>query len=96
MAKTVGPVTKKELADIVQAQTGSTGVAAKAAVDAIFSEVVKAVKKGGKVSLFGFGTFKLTKRAARTGRNPKTGEPLKIKASKGVSFKASKTVKDSL
>jgi DNA-binding protein HU-beta len=58
--------------------------------------VSKAVKKDGVVQLIGFGTFKVAKRAARTGRNPKTGEALKIKASKSVRFVASSALKKSL
>lgn len=96
MPKTTAPVTKNELADIVQSHTGCSGVTAKKVVDELFAELVKSVKKTGKASLFGFGTFKLTKRGARTGRNPKTGEPLKIKASKSVAFRPSKSVKDAL
>lgn len=55
-----------------------------------------ALKKGGSVTLVGFGSFTVTKRAARTGRNPKTGEPLKIKARKSPKFSAGKAFKDAL
>mgnify|MGYP000436277162 CR=1 FL=1 len=64
------------------------------AVDAMFEVIGKALKKKDKVSLVGFGTFMLRERAARTGRNPKTGAPLKIKASKTPAFKAGKALKD--
>jgi DNA-binding protein HU-beta len=64
------------------------------AVDAFFAVVGKQLKKKDKVSLVGFGTFLLRERAARTGRNPKTGAALKIKASKTPSFKAGKALKD--
>lgn len=64
------------------------------AVDAFFTVVGKQLKKKDKVSLVGFGTFLLRERAARTGRNPKTGAALKIKASKTPSFKAGKALKD--
>jgi DNA-binding protein HU-beta len=64
------------------------------AVDAFFEVVGKQLKKKDKVSLVGFGTFLLRERAARTGRNPKTGAALKIKASKSPSFKAGKALKD--
>lgn len=62
-----------------------------------FTEVVaKELKKGGKVQLVGFGTFEVTKRAAREGRNPQTGKKMKIAASKAPKFKAGKALKDSL
>ena len=64
------------------------------AVDAMFEVIGKALKKKDKVSLVGLGTFMLRERAARTGRNPKTGAPLKIKASKTPAFKAGKALKD--
>jgi DNA-binding protein HU-beta len=62
-----------------------------------FTEVVKkALKKGDTISLVGFGTFSVRKRAARTGRNPRTNETIKIKASKVPAFKAGKALKDAL
>jgi DNA-binding protein HU-beta len=64
------------------------------AVDAFFEVVGKALKKKDKVSLVGFGTFLVRERSARAGRNPKTGLPIKIKASKTPSFKAGKALKD--
>jgi DNA-binding protein HU-beta len=64
------------------------------AVDAFFEVVGKALKKKDKVSLVGFGTFLVRERAARSGRNPKTGATIKIKASKTPSFKAGKALKD--
>ncbi|MEW6166302.1 MAG: HU family DNA-binding protein [Pseudomonadota bacterium] len=64
------------------------------AVDAFFEVVGKALKKKDKVSLVGFGTFMVRERAARQGRNPKTGVPIKIKASKTPAFKAGKALKD--
>ncbi|HEY0973670.1 MAG TPA: HU family DNA-binding protein [Solimonas sp.] len=74
-------------ADISKADAGR-------AVDAFFEVVGKALKKKDKVSLVGFGTFLVRERAARTGRNPKTGATIKIKASKNPSFKAGKGLKD--
>ncbi|NKF23779.1 HU family DNA-binding protein [Solimonas marina] len=64
------------------------------AVDAFFEVVGKALKKKDKVSLVGFGTFMVRERSARSGRNPKTGATIKIKASKTPSFKAGKALKD--
>ncbi len=66
------------------------------AVEAFIEMVKKALKKGDSVSLVGFGTFIVRKRAARTGRNPRTGQQIKIKASKNPSFKAGKALKDAL
>lgn len=95
-AKTAKNIGKSDLVQIIREEAGCTAVDAKNALEAVLGSVVSTVKKGGKVSLVGFGTFRLSKRAARTGRNPKTGEPLKVKASKSLAFKAGKTVKDSL
>ena len=66
------------------------------AVDAMINVVTKALKKGDTVTLVGFGTFQVRKRAARTGRNPKTGDTIKIKASKNPAFKAGKALKDAV
>jgi Bacterial nucleoid DNA-binding protein len=63
---------------------------------AVINSVTKALKKGDAVTLVGFGTFQVRKRAARTGRNPKTGETIKIKASKNPAFKAGKALKDAV
>jgi DNA-binding protein HU-beta len=78
-----------ELADLSKADAGR-------AVDAMIEVVKKALKKGDTVSLVGFGTFVVRKRAARTGRNPQTGDTIKIKASKNPSFKAGKALKDAV
>lgn len=66
------------------------------AVEAVIEVITKALKKGDSVALVGFGTFLARKRAARTGRNPRTGATIKIKASKNPSFKAGKALKDAL
>ncbi len=66
------------------------------AVDAVISVITKALKKGDTVTLVGFGTFQVRARAARQGRNPKTGEAIKIKASKNPAFKAGKALKDAV
>ncbi|MBU3668160.1 MAG: HU family DNA-binding protein, partial [Rhodocyclaceae bacterium] len=70
--------------------------AAQAALDATIAAVVKAVTKGDSVSLVGFGSFSSGKRAARTGRNPQTGETIKIAAAKTVKFSAGKAFKDAV
>jgi DNA-binding protein HU-beta len=67
-----------------------------AAVDCVLDTIAKALKKGDKVTLVGFGTFSVAKRAARTGRNPKTGATIKIKAKKVPKFTAGKTLKDTV
>ncbi|MEY3508181.1 MAG: hypothetical protein RIR44_1413, partial [Bacteroidota bacterium] len=69
---------------------GITKVQANAALDSFVDTVTKTLKKGDKVTLVGFGTFSVSKRAARTGRNPQTGEAIKIKAKKVARFKAGK------
>ena len=66
------------------------------AVDAMIDVITKALKKGDTVTLVGFGTFSVRKRAARMGRNPQTKETIKIKASKNPAFKAGKALKDAV
>ena len=66
------------------------------AVDAMVETITKALKKGESITLVGFGTFAIRKRAARTGRNPRTGQTIKIKASKNPAFKAGKALKDAV
>jgi DNA-binding protein HU-beta len=87
---------KDALVAVVQSTTGSTGTAAKATVAAIIETITKSIKKTGKFQLVGFGTFTATKRKARTGVNPQTGEKIKIAASKGVRFKPGTKLKASL
>jgi DNA-binding protein HU-beta len=85
---------KAELVDAIAEETGLTKKDSEAALKAFTGTISKELKKGGSVQLIGFGTFEVGKRAARTGRNPKTGETLKIKASKTPKFKAGKALKD--
>lgn len=87
---------KKDLIAAVAAEHEMSGAAAERVVQSVLDTIAKAVKKEGKVALFGFGTFDLRKRPARKGRNPRTGEAVKIKASKTVGFKPAKALKDSL
>ena len=89
---------KAELLEIVQKNLGAdaTKRSAADALEAVLTAISKAVKKDGAVQLIGFGTFKVAKRAARKGRNPKTGAELTIKASKSVRFVASSALKKSL
>lgn len=87
---------KSDLIEQMADQAGITKAAAGAALD-VATEAIKAtLKKGGAVTLVGFGSFTVSARAARTGRNPKTGEALKIKASKAPKFSAGKAFKDAL
>lgn len=85
-------------ADLISevAKVVSTKKEAQAAVNCVFACIPKAMKKGSPVTIAGFGSFKVAKRKARKGRNPKTGEAIKIKAAKAPKFVASKTLKDFL
>ena len=74
----------------------STKKVAQAAVDCVFAAVTQALKKKGTVTLVGFGTFKVAKRKARKGRNPQTGEEIKIKAKNVPKFVAGKALKDAV
>jgi DNA-binding protein HU-beta len=87
---------KAELIDAVADSAELTKAAAGKALDAAIAAVTKALKNGDTVTLVGFGTFSVRKRAARIGRNPRTGDPLKIKASKVPGFKAGKALKDAI
>ena len=87
---------KTELIAAVAEQAELTKKDAEKAVKAFTEVVAKELKKGEKVQLVGFGTFEVSKRAAREGRNPQTGKTMKIKASKTAKFKAGKALKDSL
>ncbi len=87
---------KTELVDAIAKQAGLSKKDSEAAVKAFTDVVSKALKKGDKVQLVGFGTFEVAKRAARTGRNPQTGKEMKIKASKAPKFKAGKALKDAV
>ena len=87
---------KTELVDAVADEAEVSKAEAGRAVDAVISSITKALKKGDSVTLVGFGTFQVRERAARTGRNPKTGDTIKIKASKNPAFKAGKALKDAV
>lgn len=79
---------KSELIDAIVKETKGTKVCAAEHLDAFLKAVTNTLKKGDDVTLVGFGTFKVAKRAARTGRNPQTGKALKIAATKVAKFKA--------
>ena len=81
---------KAELIAQIAGDAGITKTQANASLDSFVAAVTKTLKKGDKVTLVGFGTFSVSKRAARTGRNPQTGAAIKIKAKKVAKFKAGK------
>jgi DNA-binding protein HU-beta len=87
---------KSELVAAISESTELTKTQSAAALDCVLATITKALKKGDSVSLVGFGTFQVRKRAARTGRNPQTGKEIKIKASKIPAFKAGKAFKDAI
>ena len=87
---------KVELVEVMAEKAGISKKDAEGALKAFISAVEGELKKGGKVQLVGFGTFEVSKRAARKGRNPQTGEEMKIKASKSPKFKPGKAFKDAL
>ena len=87
---------KGEFVGAVADAAEMTKADAERAVEAMFKVVKKALKSGDSISLVGFGTFSVRKRAARTGRNPRTGDTIKIKASKVPAFKAGKGLKDAI
>ena len=87
---------KSELIDAIAASADLPKAAAGRALDAVVDSITDALKKDDSVSLVGFGTFSVKARAARTGRNPQTGEPINIAAAKIPSFKAGKALKDAV
>ncbi len=89
-------MTKAELIETVASKVDLPRAVAERAVSTMFDEVTEALKQGDKVNISGFGTFSVSERKARTGRNPKTGETIQIAASRAAKFKAGKTLKDSL
>jgi|TARA_B100000745_G_C20153938_1_gene395467 DNA-binding protein HU-beta len=89
-------VNKSELIDAIAASADITKAAAGRALDATTEAIEEALKNGDQVSLVGFGTFLVKERAARTGRNPQTGQEIQIPASKVPSFKPGKGLKDAV
>ena len=87
---------KAELIDYVAQKADLTKAQAAEAVEAVFEGITGTLKKGKEARFVGFGTFSVAKRAATTGRNPRTGEPIKIPASKNAKFKAGKELKDAV
>lgn len=89
-------VNKTELIEHIASQADISKAAATRALDAMVGAVKTTLKKGGSVSLVGFGTFAVSKRAARSGRNPRTGATIKIKAAKVPKFRPGKALKDAV
>lgn len=87
---------KVDLAVAIAQATGMTKKNSEKAVQVMLNEIAASLKKGEKVSLAGFGTFEVRARAARVGRNPRSGQTIKIAASKVPAFKAGKALKDAL
>ncbi len=87
---------KTQLVDAVAQKSGLNKKEAEAAVNAMTAAITDALKAGDKVQLVGFGTFEVKDRAARNGRNPKTGETITIAASKAPAFSAGKALKDAV
>jgi len=89
-------MTKNELIAAVADKTRMTKIAAAAAVEATFDVITATLRKGGEVKITGFGNFRVVKRAARDGRDPRTGAPVKVKASKRPRFAAGKGLKEAV
>ena len=87
---------KAELVDAVAAGSGLTKSDASGAVESVFSTIANQLRQGNAVSVVGFGQFSVSDRAARTGRNPRTGEEIAIAASRAPKFKAGKQLKDAV
>ena len=87
-------ITKKDVVNLVKAKTDLSVKTTSEVVDALLEVITEALADGDSVRFTGFGTFSVTERAARTGKNPRTGEVIEIAASKSVSFKAGKSLKD--
>ncbi|GGE04810.1 transcriptional regulator [Marinithermofilum abyssi] len=87
---------KSQLIDRVAEMTGKTKKESTQVVEAVLESIAEALQKGEKVSLIGFGNFEVRERAARTGRNPQTGESIQIQASKVPAFKPGKQLKEAV
>ena len=87
---------KRDLAEAVARKEGMSEAAASRAIDAVLGSISDALEAGQKVNLKGFGTFTVRGRKARKGHNPKTGEPMRIKASKIIHYKQSETLKKAI
>ncbi|WP_282611332.1 HU family DNA-binding protein [Pelagibius sp. Alg239-R121] len=95
-ATPVGVSDRQHLTDLIQSGTGCTATAARETLTELFGTITASLKKNQRVQIVGFGSFTVTKRAARKGVNPRTGDAIKIKASKSVRFRAGQTLKNSV
>jgi DNA-binding protein HU-beta len=89
-------VNKSELVDLIASRADISKSSAGDALEAVLDGITGALSSGNNVTLVGFGTFSVSRRSARDGRNPRTGETIKIKASNLAKFKAGKALKDAL
>jgi DNA-binding protein HU-beta len=89
-------MTKEQLIAAVAKEAKITKVAAAKGIDSVTDNVTKELKKGGRISLTGFGTFSVARRKARTGRNPRTGQTIKIAATKTAKFKPGSALKQAV
>ena len=87
---------KKDIVKAIAEKLGTSQKEAGQALDAVTEVITEGLARGEKISLIGFGTFEVAERAARTGRNPQTGETMEIQASKAPKFKAGKALKDAV
>ncbi|MEN1926236.1 HU family DNA-binding protein [Luteimonas sp. MJ293] len=87
---------KSDIIEAVAAKAGLTRADATSAVDTVFDTITSTLGRGDSVAIAGFGTFEVRDRAARTGRNPRTGEEIQIPAAKNPAFKAGKALKDAV
>ena len=92
-ATPAGTGDKKHLTAVIQETTGCSALVAKNTLDDVIGTITSSLKKNKKVRLIGFGSFVVAKLPARRGRNPRTGEPIRVKASKTVRFRAGQTLK---
>ena len=95
-ATPVGMSDRQHLIKVIQTGTGCTATSARETMIGLLGTLTTSLRKNRRVQLTGFGTFKVSKRSARKGINPGTGEAIKIKASKTVRFKAGRTLKNSV
>lgn len=89
-------MTKADLISAIASETGFSKKDSETALGSVLGAITNSLQKGNEVRLVGFGTFKVSARAARTGRNPRTGESIQIKASKVPTFKAGKELKEAV
>lgn len=89
-------MTKADLIDSAASKAELSKQSAEAIINGLFDDIVAALKNGDKINISGFGSFSVSNRKARTGRNPKTGETIQIASSRAAKFKAGKALKESL